>query len=538
MNLFIVSCALAWARSAVADDTICVINLSDYPVKFAIYPLSDLGVGDTRILSLAANAGDQNQCFHVSEANRMVTLGIEVCEGLVNEFGCSSPVHYDLFGSGGIDAMEGPKGGVSGYAKAQNWLRPVYVPKLVGDGTWYKKFECCETNILGDDKYMGSSFDLHGLYTEGYPWPADWLLCTGNTCASHSENAGHGLYRLTVYNRGDAMMPAQRELSPQERELALQQEQERLKERDDQVALSEARETLATKLTHLGQTPEVSLYACGVSKELAESLRNQWINYAFKGLVVTRDVIKLDGHPELDDPLAVTGPLPVGNQRMTDDDFTRLMFKQWRWAETQGQKSGGNEDKEALGACEDKLAQLGMQSQATCVNLLVPVYWGLFDPLRKELEMKMGEEISRKEAQEERNSREGLLSAGEGRLAGLRLAPECSDELRQREQLPQATDGSCADNLFFRTICNSPGYNTVAISLPEDHDASCFGFEALRGAMGFEIVAEDGMRVWDSSKESIDDLKLSGPGVFQIRTTGGTADGGITIRFVDAKADR
>ena len=182
-----------------------------------------------------------------------------------------------------------------------------------------------------------------------------------------------------------------------------------------------------------------------------------------------------------------------------------------------------------------------MQSQATCVNLLVPVYRELFDPLTKELERKMREEISRKDAQEERSSTEGLLHAGEGVLAGLPMAPECSDELRQREQQPQATDASCrhtAGNLFFRTICNSPGYNAVTISLPEGHEANCFGFEALRGAVGFEIVAEDGRQVWDSKKERIDDFKLPGPGVYQIRATGGTADGGITIRFVDAKADR
>ena len=133
---------------------------------------------------------------------------------------------------------------------------------------------------------------------------------------------------------------------------------------------------------------------------------------------------------------------------------------------------------------------------------------------------------------------DGVLKAGEGDLAGLHMAPECSDELRESEQLPQAENVPCGDregNLVFRTICNMPGYDMVAISLPENRAAGCFGLEALRGAIGFEIVTEDGMHVWDTTmgKDSFRALKLDGPGIYHVRSTGGSPDGAVTVRFVD-----
>ena len=133
---------------------------------------------------------------------------------------------------------------------------------------------------------------------------------------------------------------------------------------------------------------------------------------------------------------------------------------------------------------------------------------------------------------------DGILHAGEGDLADLNLAPECSDDLRDSEQGPQAEGIPCGDmegNLIFRTICNMPGYESVAISLPDGRGAGCFNIEALTGAIGFEIVSEDGGHIWDTTmgKESYKDLKLEGPGVFHVKSTGGWPDGAVTIKFVD-----
>ena len=134
---------------------------------------------------------------------------------------------------------------------------------------------------------------------------------------------------------------------------------------------------------------------------------------------------------------------------------------------------------------------------------------------------------------------DGFLHAGEGDLADLNLAPECSDDLHDSEQGPHAEGIPCGDmegNLIFRTICNMPGYESIAISLPDGRGAGCFGIEALTGVIGFEIVNEDGDLVWEMEmgKESYRDLKLDGPGVFQVKSTGGSPDGALTIKFVDA----
>lgn len=136
---------------------------------------------------------------------------------------------------------------------------------------------------------------------------------------------------------------------------------------------------------------------------------------------------------------------------------------------------------------------------------------------------------------------EGMLVAGEGDLADLDIAPNCSDDLRDSEQSPQAEGVPCGDregNLIFRTICNMPGYNNAAISLPDGRAAGCFGLEALRGGISFEIVSEDGGHIWDTTmgKESFQSLKLDGPGVFHVKSTGGSPDGAVTVRFVDVDA--
>ena len=133
---------------------------------------------------------------------------------------------------------------------------------------------------------------------------------------------------------------------------------------------------------------------------------------------------------------------------------------------------------------------------------------------------------------------DGMLMAGEGDLAGLPLAPECSNTMRDSELGPQAVNVPCGDregNLIFRTICNMPGFESQAISLPGGRSAGCFGLEALRGDIAFEIVSEDGMHIFDTSmgKEAFMDLRLEGPGTFQIRSTDGSPDGGVTIKFTD-----
>ena len=94
-------------------------------------------------------------------------------------------------------------------------------------------------------------------------------------------------------------------------------------------------------------------------------------------------------------------------------------------------------------------------------------------------------------------------------------------------------------NLIFRTICNMPPYDSVAISLPgepDDRAADCFNIEALTGTVFFEIVNEaDGSVAWDVSmgKEAFHMLVLP-PGTYQIKMlAGSSADAAITVSFID-----
>ena len=133
------------------------------------------------------------------------------------------------------------------------------------------------------------------------------------------------------------------------------------------------------------------------------------------------------------------------------------------------------------------------------------------------------------------------LREGDEDLAHLPTAPECSDALRDSELGPQEEGHPCRDregNLVFRTICNMPGFEMVAISLPAGRTASCFGIEALRGSIAFDIVAEDGSHVWDISMgpESYKGLKLD-EGIYHIRAVGGEAEGALTVRFVDVSTE-
>lgn len=132
------------------------------------------------------------------------------------------------------------------------------------------------------------------------------------------------------------------------------------------------------------------------------------------------------------------------------------------------------------------------------------------------------------------------LHEGDSELAGLPHPPECSAELQEQELEPQEEGFPCGDrdgNLVFRTICNMPGFDMAAITLPENRGAGCFGIEALRGHIDFQIMAMDGTVVWHTSmgKEAFDALQLhGGPGtVYHIQAIGGSADSSVTVRFVD-----
>lgn len=119
--------------------------------------------------------------------------------------------------------------------------------------------------------------------------------------------------------------------------------------------------------------------------------------------------------------------------------------------------------------------------------------------------------------------------------------PPCSDELREAELLPQAEGVPCrerAGNLIFRTICNMPGHDMVAISLPEGRAASCFDVEALREAIEFEIVTEAGDLIWEPGmgKEAFMGLELEA-GIYHIRSRGGSPEGAVTVRFVDVPVE-
>ena len=126
--------------------------------------------------------------------------------------------------------------------------------------------------------------------------------------------------------------------------------------------------------------------------------------------------------------------------------------------------------------------------------------------------------------------------------------PECSDELRNAELQPQATDvpvGETMGNLIFRTVCNMPGWDTNAITLPAGRAAGGFDVEASThdpSGVAFEIRVEGGPTVYHSSMGVaalhgliIEDNNPSSTGKYTIALdAGGSAPGArITIRFVD-----
>ena len=138
---------------------------------------------------------------------------------------------------------------------------------------------------------------------------------------------------------------------------------------------------------------------------------------------------------------------------------------------------------------------------------------------------------------------DGMIDEVEAEECGKHMGgpPPCSDELREAELMPQAEGVPCrerAGNLVFRTICNSPGYDMAAITLPGGRAASCFDIESMREAIEFEIVTETGDLIWEPGmgKEAFMGLKLDA-GIYHIRSRGGSPEGAVTVRFVDVPVE-
>ena len=129
-------------------------------------------------------------------------------------------------------------------------------------------------------------------------------------------------------------------------------------------------------------------------------------------------------------------------------------------------------------------------------------------------------------------SPDGALLVGPGMFPN--VAPECSDDLRNSELQPQGTvekDGMTG-NLIFRTVCNSPGWENNAITLPAGRNASAFGVEAASiGKIYFGISVEGGAPVWSTvdGKHAFDALHLT--------SAAPSANGKYTIFIDSAKSD-
>lgn len=128
----------------------------------------------------------------------------------------------------------------------------------------------------------------------------------------------------------------------------------------------------------------------------------------------------------------------------------------------------------------------------------------------------------------------------------LKVPPACSEQLRASEQTPQATDVPCSGkqgNLLFRTVCNTSGYNQVAITLPSGRAAGCFAIEALtRNRVVWGIRVEGGPDVYHSSMGPralaglvIESATPSPNGKYTIYLDMAQSNPGasITVRFVD-----
>lgn len=98
--------------------------------------------------------------------------------------------------------------------------------------------------------------------------------------------------------------------------------------------------------------------------------------------------------------------------------------------------------------------------------------------------------------------------------------PTCSAELADLEQRTQFPDMPCdagAGTLRLRTVCNTEGFNSQTIYLPDGRDASCFRIEAQTGHVEFAVYNESdpGTVIYNTRREGLADL-----GLLRLRDTG------------------
>ena len=140
-------------------------------------------------------------------------------------------------------------------------------------------------------------------------------------------------------------------------------------------------------------------------------------------------------------------------------------------------------------------------------------------------------------------SPDGALLIGPGMFPN--VPPACSNELRDSELQPQGTveHNGQQGNLIFRTVCNMPGWENNAITLPAGRNASAFDVEAATmGKIFFGVSVEGGAPVWTTAdgKDAFHALHLtsaapSANGKYTIFIDPAKSDAGVsvTVRFID-----
>jgi len=131
-------------------------------------------------------------------------------------------------------------------------------------------------------------------------------------------------------------------------------------------------------------------------------------------------------------------------------------------------------------------------------------------------------------------------------MGGGNVPPDCNDELRNSELLPQkenVTVNGKTGNGLFRTVCARQPYDTNAITLPSGRAAGAFDVEAATpGKVAFGIRVEGGADVFHSSAGKtafhsllIEDTTPSANGKYTIYLDAANSDPGarVTIRFLD-----
>lgn len=88
-------------------------------------------------------------------------------------------------------------------------------------------------------------------------------------------------------------------------------------------------------------------------------------------------------------------------------------------------------------------------------------------------------------------------------LSGLLGATPCSQALIAGENsTPQATGVTCFEGegpQFAWTICNTEGFDSRLLTLPQGQNASCFSVAQSRGNVVWGIRTEEGMQIYDSN---------------------------------------